>query len=69
MFKNPLVILILGAALLAWSIYDLTSSKEAQPVILIGMHLFAALGGAIWIVFGLVGLFSGKRTSEQEKQG
>ncbi len=68
MFKNPIVILILGIALFAWSVYDLTAPEEAQNTIVIGMHLFAALGGVIWIVFGLVGLFAGKRASAPEKQ-
>jgi hypothetical protein len=68
MFKNPFVFLLLGVALFAWAVYDLTAPGEAQPAIIIGMHLFAALGGAIWIVLGLVGLFAAKRGGEREKQ-
>jgi hypothetical protein len=69
MFKNPFVFFILGVALLAWAVYDLTAPGEAQPAIVIGMHLFAALGGAIWVVLGLVGMLAGKRASEPGKRG
>jgi hypothetical protein len=69
MFKNPFVFLILGLGLFAWAVYDLTAPGEAQPAIVIGMHLFAALGGAIWVVFGLIGLFAGKPASEPGKEG
>jgi hypothetical protein len=67
MLENPVVILILGIALFAWSVCDLTAPGEAQSTIVIGMNLFAALGGVIWIAFGLVGLFAGKRAVEPEK--
>jgi hypothetical protein len=68
MTKNPLVQLVLGVALVAWVIYDLTAPGEAQSPIVIGMQWFAGFGGAIWIIFGAVGLVSGKQAGGQEKQ-
>ena len=63
MSKNPLVQLILGIVLVAWAIYDLTAPGEAQNSIVIGMHWFAGFGGAIRVVFAIIGLMAGKRPS------
>jgi hypothetical protein len=65
--KNPLVQLILGIALVAWVVYDLTAQGEAQNPIVIGMQWFAGFGGAVWVVFGILGLAAGKRPSGQGK--